>query len=92
MIQYSPTRARVELELELPVAPFGARREVTEKTCAASAKALGLCSAPLPLELEDVPIIQAWHPLDQRDEAHTWLRGQVRQIVEALCAARTAGP
>jgi DNA-binding transcriptional LysR family regulator len=63
---------------------------VTDKLCRAAVQALGLCSSPLPLELGDIRIIQAWHPMYERDKAHAWLRERVREIVAALCA--DAGP
>ena len=36
---------------------------------------------PLPLALESIPIIQAWHPRFQNDAAHRWLR----RIIHDLC-------
>jgi len=59
---------------------------VPGKACGATVQALGLRSSALPLELGDVPIIQAWHPMYERDKAHAWLRERVRECVEALCA------
>jgi DNA-binding transcriptional LysR family regulator len=59
---------------------------VPANSCSATVQALGLCTSPLPLELGDIPIIQAWHPMFERDAAHTWFRGQVREVLRALCA------
>jgi hypothetical protein len=36
----------------------------------------------LPLPLETVVVVQAWHPRFQSDSAHQWLR----RIVRELCA------
>ncbi|EDU57808.1 hypothetical protein PROSTU_04257 [Providencia stuartii ATCC 25827] len=33
----------------------------------------------LPLELESVFIVQAWHPRLDRDPAHQWLRHTIKQ-------------
>ncbi|WP_375424680.1 LysR family transcriptional regulator [uncultured Friedmanniella sp.] len=38
---------------------------------------------PLPLDLEPVPVILAWHQRHENDPAHTWLRDQVRRAAPA---------
>ncbi|MFM0642742.1 LysR family transcriptional regulator [Paraburkholderia bryophila] len=47
---------------------------------AATAKALGVRvrSFPIPMPLETIVVIQAWHPRFQSDPAHQWLRRVVR--------------
>jgi DNA-binding transcriptional LysR family regulator len=47
--------------------------------------ALGLRSQPIPLELQSVPIIQAWHQRYDGDKAHVWLRGLVKMMLRAVC-------
>ncbi|MFE0816554.1 LysR family transcriptional regulator, partial [Serratia bockelmannii] len=41
---------------------------------------LGLGELELPLELESVFIVQAWHPRLDRDPAHRWLRQTIKQF------------
>ncbi|MFG3252318.1 LysR family transcriptional regulator [Streptomyces sp. NPDC048172] len=43
-------------------------------------KRLGLVAFEIPLDLPDLPIAQAWHPRDEKDPAHMWLRRRVREI------------
>lgn len=40
---------------------------------------LPLVEIDLPLELESVFIVQAWHPRLDRDPAHQWLRHTIKQ-------------
>lgn len=47
--------------------------------------AMGLCTRPIPLELQLVPVIQAWHQRFDGDKAHIWLRGLVRGILQSIC-------
>lgn len=35
---------------------------------------------PLPVELDAIPIVQAWHPRFQNDPAHQWLRRTIHQL------------
>lgn len=44
-------------------------------------QALGLQTAPIPLDLAPVPLIQTWHGRYDGDPAHMWLRGQVRELL-----------
>jgi DNA-binding transcriptional LysR family regulator len=46
----------------------------------------GLHSFPLPLELPEIAIALLWHPRNDADPAHRWLRGIVREV----CAGRPA--
>ena len=41
---------------------------------------LPLAEIELPLELESVFIVQAWHPRLDRDPAHRWLRQTIKQF------------
>jgi DNA-binding transcriptional LysR family regulator len=43
--------------------------------------ALGFRSLPIPLELQSVPVIQAWHQRYDGDKAHVWLRGLVNRML-----------
>jgi len=52
--------------------------------CRPSVSTLGLRTLPLPLVAPPVAINQAWHHRYDADQAHTWLRGQVRDILQAL--------
>jgi DNA-binding transcriptional LysR family regulator len=47
--------------------------------------ALGLRTRPIPLELQSVPVIQAWHQRYDGDRAHVWLRGLVKTMLQAVC-------
>ncbi|WP_326688462.1 LysR substrate-binding domain-containing protein [Streptomyces sp. NBC_01795] len=37
-----------------------------------------------PFDLPSLPVVQAWHPRQEKDPAHAWLRGCVREIAAAL--------
>ncbi|MGK5532761.1 LysR family transcriptional regulator [Streptomyces sp. URMC 129] len=45
---------------------------------------LGLAAFDIPLDLPPLTIAQAWHPRNEADPAHRWLRGRVREIAAAL--------
>jgi DNA-binding transcriptional LysR family regulator len=47
--------------------------------------ALGLRTLPIPLELQSVSVIQAWHQRYDGDRAHVWLRGLVKTMLQAVC-------
>ena len=47
--------------------------------------ALGLRSLAIPLELQSVPVIQAWHQRYDGDKAHVWLRGLVKIMLQVVC-------
>ncbi len=53
--------------------------------CHPTASTQGLPTLPLPLDAPPVAINQAWHHRYDTDKAHTWLRGQVRDILRAIC-------
>ncbi|MFC3986275.1 LysR family transcriptional regulator [Streptosporangium jomthongense] len=42
--------------------------------------ALGLVTFPIPLDLPEMAVSQAWHRRHDADPAHAWLRGQVRAL------------
>ncbi|MVO83610.1 LysR family transcriptional regulator [Streptomyces sp. p1417] len=42
---------------------------------------LGLVTFPLPLELPPLTLGMAWHPRNDADPAHAWLRGCVRELL-----------
>ncbi|MFE6870781.1 LysR family transcriptional regulator [Kitasatospora sp. NPDC057692] len=52
-----------------------------------AAEALGLTTFPLPVDLPDVVLSMAWHPRNDQDAGHRWLRDMVRGVV-----ASPAGP
>ncbi|KOG66015.1 LysR family transcriptional regulator [Streptomyces griseoflavus] len=49
-----------------------------------SVQALGLFTRELPLELPPVELSLAWHPRDDADPAHAWLRARVRDSVRSV--------
>ena len=57
---------------------------VSEHMCRPMVNALGLRTVPIPLDLPPVPLIHAWHQRYDSDKAHTWLRAQVRQTLQAI--------
>jgi DNA-binding transcriptional LysR family regulator len=46
-------------------------------------QALGLRTFPLPVPLPTAVIGMAWHPRNDSDRVHQWLRGCIRQLVNA---------
>jgi DNA-binding transcriptional LysR family regulator len=46
-------------------------------------QALGLQTFPLPISLPTAVIGMAWHPRNDSDRIHQWLRGCIRQIVSS---------
>ena len=42
---------------------------------------LGLHTFDIPLALPSIPIAMAWHPRNDADGAHRWLRDRVREVV-----------
>lgn len=64
---------------------------VPAELCAPVAMALGLRTAPIPLELAPVTLIQAWHGRYDTDPAHAWLRSQVRHALGAIYSGASAG-
>ncbi|MFC5663168.1 LysR family transcriptional regulator [Kitasatospora misakiensis] len=63
-----------------------------------AAEALGLSTFPLPVNLPEVVLSMAWHPRNDQDAGHRWLRELVRGVVTAragkpaLPARRQAEP
>ena len=60
---------------------------IPQHLCQPLVSALGLCTSPLALELSPVPIIQVWHQRSQNEQAHRWLRAQVRAVMQEVGAA-----
>jgi DNA-binding transcriptional LysR family regulator len=54
--------------------------------CGRMVRALGLCTAPLPLDFPPVPIVAAWHQRYESDQAHAWLRRQVSEALREVCS------
>lgn len=52
--------------------------------CRPTVRALGLHTAPLPLDLPPVPVELTWHQRYDSDPGHAWLRARVRGAIEAL--------
>ncbi|CAM05846.1 LysR family transcriptional regulator [Saccharopolyspora erythraea NRRL 2338] len=49
-----------------------------------TAEALGLHTFEVPLELPPVEVGMAWHPRNDADPAHRWLRDHIREAVTSL--------
>lgn len=47
---------------------------------------------PLPLDLQPVPVVSAWHQRHDNDPAHAWLRQQIRMVVVGLAGPAPTGP
>lgn len=62
---------------------------VPERLCRPTVDALGLRTAPVPLDLPPVPLVVAWHERNENDRAHAWLRSLVADAVGQIAAART---
>ncbi|MEU8680517.1 LysR family transcriptional regulator [Streptomyces sp. NPDC048611] len=61
-----------------------------ERAGAATVRGLGLRTLPIPLELPPMELEMAWHPRQDADAGHRWLRGLVRETV--LDSVRDAPP
>ncbi|WP_405003732.1 LysR family transcriptional regulator [Kitasatospora purpeofusca] len=48
-----------------------------------AAEALGLTTFPLPVPMPEVVLTMAWHPRNDQDAGHRWLRELVRGVVTA---------
>ena len=57
---------------------------VPERMCRSAVAALGLQTLPLPLKMAPVPVYQAWHQRYDTDNAHIWLRAQVRDAMRTV--------
>ncbi|NRQ37213.1 LysR family transcriptional regulator [Nonomuraea sp. NN258] len=44
-------------------------------------EALGLVTFPIPVELPEMTLSQAWHPRYDADPAHAWLRERIREVL-----------
>ncbi|HEU0098860.1 MAG TPA: LysR family transcriptional regulator [Allosphingosinicella sp.] len=49
----------------------------------------GLVTFPLPFATPEIPICLMWHPRLDADPAHRWLRGCVKEVVDALHGGET---
>ncbi|MGK5637668.1 LysR family transcriptional regulator [Streptomyces sp. URMC 126] len=49
-------------------------------------RTLGLITRELPVPLPPLPLSLAWHPRDDSDPAHRWLRSRIRSSVAAVLA------
>ncbi|MFE1771838.1 LysR family transcriptional regulator [Streptomyces sp. NPDC059008] len=59
-----------------------------ERSAASTARGLGLRALPIPLDLPTMTMEMAWHPRQEADAGHIWLRGLVRRAVaQAISAA-----
>ncbi|WP_051797812.1 LysR family transcriptional regulator [Streptomyces sp. NRRL S-337] len=58
-----------------------------EVIAASTVRALGLRTLPIPLELPSMSMAMAWHPRQEADAGHVWLRGVVRRVVGETIAA-----
>ncbi|WP_274917097.1 LysR family transcriptional regulator [Streptomyces sp. WZ-12] len=54
-----------------------------ERTAAPMIRGLGLRALPVPLDLPPMPMAMAWHPRQEADPGHRWLREVVRETVAA---------
>lgn len=68
---------------------------VPELVCRTPTTRTDVRQVPLPLDLQPVPVIFAWHQRHDNDPAHTWLRQQIREVTAAVIGAesdrRTSG-
>ncbi|GGU69043.1 LysR family transcriptional regulator [Streptomyces albospinus] len=55
-----------------------------ERMAAATVRGLGLHTLPIPLALPPMSMTMAWHPRQDADAGHVWLRGLVRSTVAAV--------
>jgi DNA-binding transcriptional LysR family regulator len=62
---------------------------VAERMCGGMIEALGLRTRPLPVALDPIPIVMAWHQRYQGDHGHAWLRDQIRALI-IQCPSRAA--
>ncbi|MFD8328397.1 LysR family transcriptional regulator [Streptomyces lydicus] len=61
-----------------------------EVTAASTVRGLGLCTLPIPFDLPPMEVAMAWHPRQDADPGHRWLRGLVRRVVMAAVNAESA--
>ncbi|QRX91217.1 LysR family transcriptional regulator [Streptomyces noursei] len=57
-----------------------------ERAGASMIRELGLRTLPVPLDLPPLRMVMAWHPRQDADPGHVWLRGVVRATVAAVVA------
>ncbi|MFD5396523.1 LysR family transcriptional regulator [Streptomyces sp. NPDC127097] len=53
----------------------------SERAGVATVRGLGLRTLPIPFELPPLTMEMAWHPRQEADAGHRWLRGLVRETV-----------
>ncbi|WP_033288434.1 LysR family transcriptional regulator [Amycolatopsis jejuensis] len=58
------------------VVPSGLSRHLEEE--------FGLRTFPIPFDLPPVPLGMAWHPRNENDRTHQWLRDRVRTVMAGL--------
>ncbi|MGW1373857.1 LysR family transcriptional regulator [Streptomyces sp. NPDC002446] len=61
-----------------------------ELTAASAMRGLGLRTLPIPLDLPPMTMAMAWHPRQEADAGHIWLRGLVRRAVAEAIGAPPA--
>jgi DNA-binding transcriptional LysR family regulator len=54
---------------------------VAERVCRPLAERLGVLTRAVPIDLPPVDVVMTWHHRHDRDPAHEWLRGQVREAL-----------
>lgn len=59
---------------------------VSDRLCRPAIAALGLRTVPVPLDLEPLPLVVAWHERYEDDRAHAWLRSLVVDAVARVSA------
>jgi DNA-binding transcriptional LysR family regulator len=64
---------------------------VPERICRPTLESFGLCTRPLPFDLEPVPLFLAWHQRYDNDKAHRWLRSRVRDAFTEVYGQQVAG-
>lgn len=61
-----------------------------ELTAASAVRGLGLRTLPIPLDLPPMTMAMAWHPRQEADAGHIWLRDLARRAVAAAISAAPA--
>lgn len=57
---------------------------VPELVCRTATTRANVRHVPLPLDLEPVRVVLAWHQRHDNDPAHSWLRQRIREVTTAL--------
>ncbi len=58
---------------------------VPEYMCRGMVRVLGLKLLSMPVDLDPVPVILTWHQRYHGDQAHQWLRKEVRRVLQRVC-------